>query len=496
MKLQERIDAKTNEIKSTRARIDEIQTRQDEILNLCEAEDRDWTDEERAELDDLAVELETKQNELKTQEDDLVRLQNMEGRQPQSGRPLPRRTAADSGNPLSKEAHDELDDNADAPNSPDAIKHPKDVRIEVRKPKLIHFHGARNGLSAEQRAYRFGHYVLAKVAMECPGYLPRGAAQASIDFVTNYVEPSMAVTPHDSSGYNHWIPKEFEYDLIVLREKYGVGRGLLENKNMGSDSKTYPKRKGGMTAAFVGSVGGSTNSNATTVPITLVAKKIRAQGVYSIDLEDDAVADIGDDFLKEIAYAFAELEDGCIFLGDGTSSYGGITGLVPKLTGLAGRISGSGNSWGALTYADHTKLLARIPQYAADGGNLKWVCNRTYYYEVMDPLAVAQGGATRADIENGAGGIFAGIPVVFAQKMPNTSASGHVPVLLGDFMKAGMFGDRRQMQVNFTTDATLDGVNTFEEDYIGIKGTERFDVNIHDAGDASTRGAYVGLATT
>jgi hypothetical protein len=51
------------------------------------------------------------------------------------------------------------------------------------------------------------------------------------------------------------------------------------------------------------------------------------------------VINMGDDLAGEIAYAFALKEDQCGFIGDGTSTYGGMQGVCTKIKGLSGTIA-------------------------------------------------------------------------------------------------------------------------------------------------------------
>ena len=53
-------------------------------------------------------------------------------------------------------------------------------------------------------------------------------------------------------------------------------------------------------------------------------------------------------------------------------------------------------------------------------------------------------------------------------------------------MSASM-GDRRGMTISRSTEYK------FAEDQIAIKGTERFDINVHNTGDTSTAGSVVAL---
>ena len=59
----------------------------------------------------------------------------------------------------------------------------------------------------------------------------------------------------------------------------------------------------------------------------------------------------------------------------------------------------------------------------------------------------------------------------------------------GDLSLACSMGDRRQTTIT-TSDSAFD---VFEQDEIAIRGTERFDIQCHDVGDASNVGAVVSL---
>jgi hypothetical protein len=53
----------------------------------------------------------------------------------------------------------------------------------------------------------------------------------------------------------------------------------------------------------------------------------------------------------------------------------------------------------------------------------------------------------------------------------------------------------------FSTDATIDSVNMFETAQVAVRGIERFDINVHDVGNATATaadkspGPIVGLIT-
>ncbi|MCW0295064.1 phage major capsid protein, partial [Klebsiella pneumoniae] len=74
----------------------------------------------------------------------------------------------------------------------------------------------------------------------------------------------------------------------------------------------------------------------------------------------------------EIALSFAEKEDDCFINGDGTSTYGGIVGILPKLTDgshTAGAITAATDvdTFAEVTAADLASLMGALPSYARRG---------------------------------------------------------------------------------------------------------------------------------
>ncbi|MFZ9311822.1 MAG: phage major capsid protein, partial [Arenimonas sp.] len=225
-----------------------------------------------------------------------------------------------------------------------------------------------------------------------------------------------------------------------------------------------------------------------------VAKKLAALSLYSSELNEDAMVNIGDDLAGEIAYAFAQKEDDCYFNGDGTSTYGGITGCRQKLKDVSGTIAnikglyvGAGNAYSELVLSDFHRVIAKLPLYARNGA--RWIASATFFDTVMHPLQTAAGGNTVVDIANGGQMRFLGYPVELSQVMPTTEANSQVCALLGNFALGSTFGDRRQLTI------ALSSEYKFAEDQLAIKGTERFDIVVHDVGDTTNAGPICGLIT-
>lgn len=109
----------------------------------------------------------------------------------------------------------------------------------------------------------------------------------------------------------------------------------------------------------------------------------------------------------------------------------------------------------------------------------------------MDNLKNAAGGNTSRELESGNGLQFLGYPVVWTQVLPTTLADTASTTLayFGDLNMAALFGDRRGMTMSVSDQRYWD------EDQIAVKGTERFDINIHSAGTATAAGALIAVNT-
>ena len=371
-----------------------------------------------------------------------------------------------------------------------------------RYGNLTNFSGSIDSRPPEERAYRFGQYALAKLSNDMPGKFRFQNAQ-------QFAQQQFGLQPFavhgeggsDTTGAHVFVPDEFGTDLIRLREVYGVARGVVRVRTMSSDTRTDPRRVGGLTAYFVGENSAGTESDASYDDVRLTAKKLMAITRMSNELSEDAVINFGDELAGEISYAFAQKEDECCFNGDGTSTYGGMYGMRPKIGALTagtapGLIQGAGNAWSELTLANFESMIGALPVYADVAGQVYWICHKTFFWNVMVKLALASGGTTSTEIINGVmRQMFLGYPVRYSQVFPNTEANSQVPVLLGNYMMAATMGDRRQETISFSDSATVGGQSLWERDQMAVKGTQRFDINVHDVGSNSEAGPIVGLET-
>jgi len=296
------------------------------------------------------------------------------------------------------------------------------------------------------------------------------------------------------TGGGALVPDEMSSAVIYLVEQYGVARQQCRVIPMQTDLMVIPKRTGGLTGYFVGENSDITNSDVSWGQIELTPKKYATLTRISNELQEDAIIDVAGWVAKEAAQAFAEQEDDCWLNGDGTITYGGMTGVRTKLVDgnhAAGAVDAASghNTLAEITTGDLDSMMAALPAYALK--NAKFYTSASGYANVFQRLIEAAGGLTLADMVTGPirkG--YMGHEVVISQKMPtgaSTDYTNEAMLLFGDMSLAVAFGERRAIN------AMVDNSRYMELDQTAVRVTERFHINVHDLGDGTTAGPIVGL---
>lgn len=293
------------------------------------------------------------------------------------------------------------------------------------------------------------------------------------------------------------IPTELIPNIILLIEKYGVFRRNVLEYPMAGDSALAPKLSSGLTVYCPGAGVAPTLSDAAFKSVGLTAKKWMTLTALDSELNEDSAIAIGELIGFLIGQAFAQKEDEVGFLGDGTSTYFGHTGIAGALRAVHATIanikslvvSATDATYANISLANLENVCGIVPDYA-DNGDLKWYCSRMFYYTVMVKLAMAAGGANATEILSGAVSrdkTFLGYPVEFAQAMPKTQAASQICAILGNLKLGAYLGDRRKLTIDRSTEAY------FSTDQIGLRGTERVAPTIHGVGDTTKAGPICAL---
>lgn len=334
---------------------------------------------------------------------------------------------------------------------------------------------------AEEAAYRSGRWIMSLF----------GHADSQRWCGDNGIDLRAHAEGVNTQGGALVIP-EFERAIIDIRKEYGVFRREARVVPMAADTLTIPRRTGGLTAYYVAEAGSITESTKSWGQVSLTARKLACLSKYSSELAEDAIISVADDLASEMGYAFSYNEDLAGFLGTGAlATYGGIVGLITRCTAATATVyTGiSGNTaFSTLDLADFESMVGQLPLFP--GINPKWHISKPGWAASILRLADSAGGNTKGDIAGGPAGMFLGYDVVLnnvtnSTLTAQTSAAGGL--FFGDLRMAATLGDRRGIRVQVLNE--LYAAN----DQIGIIGTERYDIVVHDVGDTSVAGCVIQL---
>jgi HK97 family phage major capsid protein len=243
----------------------------------------------------------------------------------------------------------------------------------------------------------------------------------------------------------------------------------------------------------------------------LSAKTLAVLTKYSKQLAEDATISIADEITQWAAYKLAQREDECGFIGDGTSTYGGIIGATYKYrklvedgggtwatdadkANLGSAVVASGTTWSAITLSDVIAMVGKLAAYP--GMTPAFHCTPQFYWNTLYNLAIAKNGTTATEVVNGVPTpVLLGYPVVLNNVMAKATATNQVPLLFGDVSASSYMGDRRGITIETSEHAD------FASRLVSVLVSERFDIVNHDFGNytatAANReaGAMVGLIT-
>lgn len=343
--------------------------------------------------------------------------------------------------------------------------------------------------AGQRQAYTAGMFFRATLAQD-----PAAYQWCQSNGVPADIMAAMGTSPNTNGGA--LVPDELSRTIIELMEEYGAFRANADNVPMSSDTLTIPRRTGGLTAYYVGENEEGTESDPTWDNISLVAKKLMCLTRMSSEISEDAIVTLGDKMTQEIALAFSEKEDNVGFLGDGTSTYGGHTGaLVKALDGSHDKAkvaAASGHdTLGEIDSDDLVKLMAAIPAYAKRGA--KWYCSPTALELVFNAIKVGAGGNTLENLSAMSEPVFLGYPIVVSPVFPDDASAtynGSVMIGFGNLAQAATVATRRDIRVQQSEH------RYFELDQIGVKGTMRHSINVHDLGSNTVKSPFAVLVGT
>lgn len=346
-----------------------------------------------------------------------------------------------------------------------------------------------NSRAGKEAAYSAGMWLKATLLQD-----PQAGRYCRDHGMNSDVMAAAATSPNTAGGA--LVPDILANRIIDLREEYGLFRQQADVVPMSSDTEIFPVRAGGLTATFTAENSEISESDLLWSNISLTAKKLGCLSRMSSEISEDAIVSVGDRFAVEIAAAFATREDEVGFNGTGAGTDGGIVGVLTKAIDgnhALAKVAATTphNTMAEIDADDLLRLMSAIPQYAKKGA--AWYCSPSAKSLIFDAIKIAGGGNTASMLAAVQTDTFLGYPINVTPVMADTPATDYnnaVIVGFGNLRQAVMMGSRREIRI------ALSEHRYFELDQVGIRGTERFDINAHSLGSASVKSPFAVLCGT
>ncbi|MBN2375719.1 MAG: phage major capsid protein [Sedimentisphaerales bacterium] len=291
------------------------------------------------------------------------------------------------------------------------------------------------------------------------------------------------------------VPESLSSFIIQQMGTYGKYRKHATKVKLSSGQQNVPKVTSDLTIYSPGEGAAITQSDMVFGMVGMLARKLACLSVINSELEEDAVVGMAEVVGISITRSMAKKEDLIGFMGDGTETYFGMTGIVRALRAVDETIGNikslqvaSGNAYSEITLADLHGVVGILPDdYDEDA---VWYMNKKFYFNVIYPLAEAAGNAGIFEIlSDKKTRYLLGYPVEFVSCMPSTEANSQICAVLGDLAMGAYLGERRQLEIERSKEAF------FAYDQIGVRGVERISISVFGVGDTTDAGPIVGLIT-
>ena len=285
------------------------------------------------------------------------------------------------------------------------------------------------------------------------------------------------------------VPDPVSDAIVRVREQVGVARRLCRIVPMTVDSLTIPKELTGQTVYYPSQAAAITASDEAFAQVALSAVKRATLTAVANELIADAIVDVMDEVAQRAGYQLALQEDNEFVNGDGTSTYGGETGLITACAAGGQTVLAVDSTFSSLTLANLSAVTGLIAESYWNDANMAWIMRRDTYVSIVEPLTFALAGNTNMTFADGVPtAMLKGYPVYFSDRMPTTGNSKFV-AFFGNFRDSVVIGDRQSIAMQMSSEYG------FNIDATYVRLTSRYDINVHAAPGASTEGGFAGIVT-
>lgn len=310
------------------------------------------------------------------------------------------------------------------------------------------------------------------------------------------------------------VTDELDTAIRYYREERGVARNIMDVKTGSTESTRFGRNMGGTSVKALGEGQTYTPSDIKFDQVAITAKKFGAITQATMEVNDDAYANLAEEVAKDHGYEHAVFEDKAAFLGDGTSTYNGIVGLTEQFKSL---VTGIGGTWAtdadktkaasialatgatiaSLTLSDIYKAQAKVATWPGLTQRL-YVPSQIWFGQIVPLINAASGNTTTQIIDGVQRQFLNGMEVVFVDELYTPLLTAENSAFLGFVGAADVAGtmyDRMGLSITPSTEAG------YLSDTMYWKSTARYGFNWWNIGNASNtaslrkRGGLAAIVT-
>lgn len=142
-------------------------------------------------------------------------------------------------------------------------------------------------------------------------------------------DASKDLTPVDDSEGGYMIPNaQIAAEISIMVESVGIAAQIARHIPLGPGGFSQNRRLGGAVAYWKAAGAEGTESTPSFGRMEMKAETLICLVDVDIELDEDSMVNLGNYLASEFAYAIAYKEDLAAFVGDGSNTYGGITGIL------------------------------------------------------------------------------------------------------------------------------------------------------------------------
>ena len=268
------------------------------------------------------------------------------------------------------------------------------------------------------------------------------------------------------------LPTDFAAEVVELVWQYGQFRQYATVYPLGALTTTLPRLKTSPAFGVISQSGAVTEKSPQVEFITFSAFKSGGLVRVPSEIDADSIVALGQFLARYVAREMAKWEDTVGYLGDGTGTYGSVSGIGKKADTLGNKIqlATTKTKPSDITLADLRNLRTKV-----DGAALSM--GAYYMHPTMESFLAGLNNATNLTpyVANGPNGPrLDGFPIRWIGVMPIFDTSAHVSqyqVYFGD-QSYWYFGERNPLDVQVSRDVY------FATDEVGIRALERFDIQL------------------